>query len=96
MKKVKQYLYINDLNQYLNGNYSCCFSLVGRDDLSLDGYVLVGEINLTVSMDKDKAVQKILGDLDGQEERVRQEMRQRLAIIEQARQELLALEAPDA
>ncbi len=43
---MKAYIYITEIDQFLKGDFSYCFSCSARDNLAIDGWALLHEIEI--------------------------------------------------
>lgn len=88
---MKLFIYAVNPDEFLRGDYRWSLTASDCGDFDNDGWVLVGEVDVELKADKKEIVQRVLDCLDAEEQRVKEEMNEKLAMIATKRQTLLAL-----
>lgn len=93
--KVKQYLYITNPQDFLRGDYSTSLTLTGYESVYSE-WINCGQIELDVNVSKEELVKSTLSALEQQEILARQEFDKKIAILSDAKHELLAIGHDDS
>ena len=93
--KIRQQVYISDMERFIAGDYRWTFNIMGREqgkDLNIAGWHHVGEVWIDVEMSKQDMVLKAIDDLDKEEDTIKADVAKKLDKITARRQELLTIE----
>ena len=89
--KIKQFLHITDTLAFSKGNYGNCFSLFEHDIGNVAGWMNCGKVEFEVDIDSGQAVKSAIEDIEKQEEKERLKFTERMAYLEESKQELLCI-----
>ena len=91
--KIKQNIYITDIDEFLAGDFANCLNLYGHDTpLEIAGWIHAGAIELDIDMPREVLAEKAIAELDKAAEKVKADAGAKLEQIAAKRQELLAIE----
>ena len=96
--KIRQQIYITNLDEFLEGNYRWSLTIVGTepDKPEIDGYIHIGEVWLDVDVPREELHEKAIANLDKAAEEVKADAARKLEQIAAKKQELLAIEYQEA
>jgi len=89
MKKTKVYAYISNPVEFLTHDTGLKLSPYPCD--FMDEWILVGEFEIDLAVDKDMLVKKALSAIDQAEQAAKTEMQEKLNKLEDLKQSLIAL-----
>ena len=86
---MKLYLYITDVDDYLEGNYH--FHAI-PGETGIDGWFLAGIVNIDLSaVEDDKIRDYALGVIDKEEEETRGEFEVKMGLLKEKKQRFLSI-----
>ena len=88
--KIKQLVIITDPLKFAGGDYSDCMTLL-ENDPGVKDWICCGEIDVAIDIDQQTVVNISLAALEREADRVRQELKAKLELLERKKSELLCL-----
>jgi len=89
---MKLYIYITDIQQYLKGEHSWCFTASATNDLeNYSPYKLVGEVEVELDTNEVKLRQKAIKIIEEKEQNARAHFQITMDEFRDEKQKLLAL-----
>jgi hypothetical protein len=89
--KLKLLLHITDTLKFSRGEYDGCFGLYTHNNDSIDGWMCCGEVEFDVDIDSGEVAAKAVADIEKEEERIKLAYTEKMAFLEQSKQELLCI-----
>ena len=90
---MKQFLYIVNMDDYLNGNFDNCFTLTSNPRMdNYDGWKRCGEVEFEVNIDIEKAMKETIGIIDATIKEEMAEHELKINLLKEKKQNLLAIE----
>jgi hypothetical protein len=84
-------IYIQNMEDFLEGNHGWCFHLSSYDDLEGEGYVKFKTLEVDLSFDRAEFTKLALEQLENETKKVRTDMESRLSGIESRKQKLMSI-----
>lgn len=89
--KIKQFLTITDTLAFSKGDFSSCFSLYSTETNGVAGWSTCGEVEFDVDIDTKRISAEAIADIDDEAKRIQLAFTEKMAFLEQSKQELLCI-----
>ncbi len=91
--KIKQFVYITDIDSFLAGNYGNSFSLYDSGSMSdYDGWHLVGDIVIDVNVNLETLTAEAVECIEKAEQKELAEHEVKMGLLDEKKQKLLCIE----